>query len=178
MEATTERSDVECPVCGEVVDELIEYELEEMCQECRRREEEELAAREARLEEGFVAMQEQHIRGTLVQELIKHIDHDEPPGLGARELASFILQVTAGLGGKEALVLLGVFKEAVARRRPGPPERPDPLIDSDAIGKVSQLLAEQPPPTADEVEGAEGMGLRRCPSCGIGLTSTDTCYYC
>lgn len=89
-------------------------------------------------------------RGTLIQELTKHIDHDEPPGLGARELASFILQVTDGLGGKDALVMLGVFKLALktsqdisevtqilAQHPPPPeavvrmPERPDPLIDPD-----------------------------------------------
>lgn len=76
-------------------------------------------------------------RGTLVQELTKHIDYDEPPGLGARELASFILQTTAGVGGKEALEKLAVFKQA--------------LQTSNDITKVSQLLAAQPPPPSDSV---------------------------
>lgn len=52
---------------------------------------------------------------TLVDQLTQHIDHDSPPGLGARELANLILQLTAGIGGKEAALLVDRLSEMIVR---------------------------------------------------------------
>lgn len=51
---------------------------------------------------------------TLLQQLAQHIDPDEPPALGAHILARRFLQLTDGIGGKEAHALatkLATMKE-------------------------------------------------------------------
>lgn len=102
--------EIECPICGEIVAELAEYDGDMMCDDCRMAYE-----AEAHLASNTRAQARYDAESRLLDQLIQHIDHDSPPGLGARELANLILQMTSGIGGKEAALLVDRLSEMIVR---------------------------------------------------------------
>jgi hypothetical protein len=55
----------------------------------------------------------------LLASLACHIDHDEPPGLAARELATTVLELLDGADGVEAVILAAKLRGLIEQRKVG-----------------------------------------------------------